>query len=116
MVVFRDGGFADDRHLFINRPFARKVECYEKGTGRPIDCEPLEAKRREALDRLFISDNVLRRDLVPDLLGFKSPLTFKDMGPPKAVSPELGLNGVRIDQLNMVARPPSGATSPSATR
>ena len=38
------------------------------------------------------------------------PLTFKDMGPPKAVSRELGLDGVRIDQLNMVARPPSGAT------
>ena len=63
MVVFRDGSFADDRHLFINRPFARKVECYAKREwADPIDCEPLEAKRREALDRLFISDNVLRRD------------------------------------------------------
>ena len=60
LVVFRDGSFTNARHLLVNRPVAGDAKCYEIRTGEPVDCRPLEPLRRRALDRLLISDNIVR--------------------------------------------------------
>lgn len=75
LVVFRDGSFADGSHYFVNR-FGRTgaSRCYEAESGRPADCGPLEPKRRDARERLEISDLIIQGDLIPEL------------GPPQATA------------------------------
>jgi phosphoglycerol transferase MdoB-like AlkP superfamily enzyme len=65
LVVFRDGSFADGTHYYINRfgP-ATLSACYEVGTGRALNCGLLEERRREALERLEMSDLIIRGDLI----------------------------------------------------
>lgn len=68
LVVFRDGSFADGAHYFVHRFDATFTPaCYEVGTGRTLDCGRLEARRREARERLEISDLVVRGNLIPSL-------------------------------------------------
>ena len=68
LVVFRDGSFADGRHYYVNRLGATSASrCYEVGSGRPVDCEPLEERRREARERLEMSDLIIQGDLIPTL-------------------------------------------------
>jgi phosphoglycerol transferase MdoB-like AlkP superfamily enzyme len=69
LVVFRDGSFADNRHFFINRfgP-ASQCSCYEIGSGRKIDCGELRDKQQQALERLAVSDQILRGNLIPQLI------------------------------------------------
>jgi lipoteichoic acid synthase len=68
LVVFRDGSFVDGRYYFIN---AFEIEsypvCYEVNGDRKVSCASLEARRREAMERLEISDLIIRGDLVPTL-------------------------------------------------
>jgi phosphoglycerol transferase MdoB-like AlkP superfamily enzyme len=66
LVVFRDGSFADGTHYFVNRfgPVSAS-SCYEAATGRAFDCGPLAGLRREARQRLEISDLIIRGDLIP---------------------------------------------------
>jgi lipoteichoic acid synthase len=66
MVVFRDGSFADGSHYFVNRfgPISAS-SCYEARTGQSLPCEPLDAQRRAARQRLEISDLILQGDLIP---------------------------------------------------
>lgn len=110
MVAFRDGSFADDHVLFINSPVAREIGCFDRASGRSLNCKTLETQRREALDRLTFSDSVLRRDLVPVLTRSKPVLTLRDLMPPKPLSAELGLDHVVFLGIDMYAHPPSGAT------
>ncbi len=68
LVVFRDGSFADGRHYFINRFGPTSASsCYEADTGVRLDCGPLEGRRREARQRLEISDLIIQHDLIPAL-------------------------------------------------
>jgi lipoteichoic acid synthase len=69
LVVFRDGGFADDTHYYIQR-FGTEdgPVCLEIATGRPVDCTTLEDQRRAARERLEISDLIVQGDLIPRLL------------------------------------------------
>jgi phosphoglycerol transferase MdoB-like AlkP superfamily enzyme len=68
LVVFRDGSFADGKYYFIN---AYELEpypvCYEVNGDRQVSCAPLEARRKQAKERLEISDLVVRGDLVSTL-------------------------------------------------
>jgi phosphoglycerol transferase MdoB-like AlkP superfamily enzyme len=74
LVVFRDGSFADGRHYFVNRFGSTfSATCYEVGTGRELDCGLLEERRREALERLEISDLIVQGNLIPALLGDGDP-------------------------------------------
>ena len=68
LAVFRDASFADGSHYFVNR-FGRTLasRCYEAATAARIDCEPFEALRREARERLEISDLIVQGDLIPAL-------------------------------------------------
>lgn len=68
LVVFRDGSFTDGRYYFVNRfgPISNST-CYEAATGRSLDCAALEARRREAIERLQISDTIVYGDLIPTL-------------------------------------------------
>ena len=80
LVVFRDGSFADGAHYFINRfgPVSAS-RCYEADSGRPLDCEPLEGRRREARHRLEISDLIIQGDLIPALTaGRDRPAALAD--------------------------------------
>lgn len=68
LVVFRDGSFADGTHYFVNRfgPVSAST-CYQAETGRAFGCELLASSRREARQRLEISDLIIRGDLIPAL-------------------------------------------------
>lgn len=68
LVVFRDGSFADGTHYFVNRfgP-ASASSCYEAATGRRRDCAPLAERRRQARQRLEISNLIVEGDLIPAL-------------------------------------------------
>jgi phosphoglycerol transferase MdoB-like AlkP superfamily enzyme len=69
LVVFRDGSFADGEHFFINRfgPISDST-CFQRLTGERLPCEPLEAVRRAARQRLEMSDLIIQGDLIPALL------------------------------------------------
>ena len=65
LVVFRDGSFADGRSFFVNQPGS--AACFDAATLEAIDCAPLEKEKREALERLTVSDLVIYSDLIPSL-------------------------------------------------
>jgi phosphoglycerol transferase MdoB-like AlkP superfamily enzyme len=65
LVVFRDGSFADGEHYFVGRlGSVASATCYRAETGSPIPCAELEERYREALERLEISDLILRGNLI----------------------------------------------------
>jgi lipoteichoic acid synthase len=68
LVIFRDGSFADGSHYYVNH-FGRTLasRCYDADTAALVDCEPLEARRREARERLEVSDFIVQGDLIPSL-------------------------------------------------
>jgi lipoteichoic acid synthase len=67
-VVFRDGSFVDGEHFFIKRVgSASAAACYDVKTGRASNCESLQALRRVALERLEVSDLIVRGDLIREL-------------------------------------------------
>jgi lipoteichoic acid synthase len=70
LVVFRDSSFVDGTHHLV-RQVGRiaRFTCYEVKTGRVVDCHPLEDRHRAALERLKLSDTVIRGDLIPALNG-----------------------------------------------
>jgi lipoteichoic acid synthase len=67
LVVFRDGSFTDGRVWYVHRVGAVVGTCYEVDTGRAIDCSAVDRQRREALERLKVSDLIVRGDLIPAL-------------------------------------------------
>jgi lipoteichoic acid synthase len=68
LVVFRDSSFVDGTHHLV-RQVGRiaRFTCYEVKTGRVVDCHSLEDRHRAALERLKLSDTVIRGDLIPEL-------------------------------------------------
>jgi phosphoglycerol transferase MdoB-like AlkP superfamily enzyme len=70
LVVFRDGSFTDGTRYYMKR-FGRvsSARCYNVKTGESTDCESLEVLRRAAVERLEISDLIVRGDLIPVLTG-----------------------------------------------
>jgi lipoteichoic acid synthase len=68
LVVFRDGSFTNGTHWYARRVGSPTTGvCYEVGTGRAMDCSVLQAQRREAWDRLEVSDLIVRGDLIETL-------------------------------------------------
>jgi phosphoglycerol transferase MdoB-like AlkP superfamily enzyme len=68
LVVFRDGSFTDGQVFFLNRFGATsRSRCYEVSSGKSTDCTALEGLRRKALERLAVSDLIVRGDLFPGL-------------------------------------------------
>ena len=120
LVVFRDGSFSDGRHHHINRDHPTlSSACYEVGSGERINCAPLQEKRQEALERLEMSDLILKGDLLPMLTKANLPinLSLLDLAPPKSYSKQLGLTHVKIQPEGcMFAHPPSGARFSVATQ
>jgi phosphoglycerol transferase MdoB-like AlkP superfamily enzyme len=64
IVVLRDGSFIDDRFVFLDGP---RPECYATIPVKSVDCRGLADRHREAVERLTISDLILRGDLIPQL-------------------------------------------------
>jgi lipoteichoic acid synthase len=78
LVVFRDGSFIDGKSYFLNRLGAVSARtCYEVKTGQIIDCEPLKASRRMAVEQLEVSDIIVRADLIPDLTDRKGKVPMQ---------------------------------------
>jgi len=76
LVVFRDGSFTDGLTWYAHRVGLTAGTCYAIGTGRRIDCNGVEERRREARNRLEISDFVIRGNLIQGLTqGLAQSLT-----------------------------------------
>jgi lipoteichoic acid synthase len=67
LVVFRDGSFTDGTTWYARHVGLTAGTCYAVHTGQRVDCGPVEPQRREARDRLEVSDLVIRGDLVQSL-------------------------------------------------
>lgn len=67
LVVFRDGSFTDGTTWYAHRVGVTAGTCYAVSTGRPVDCRVAAEQRREARNRLEVSDLVVRGDLVQSL-------------------------------------------------
>jgi hypothetical protein len=52
----------------VNR-FGRTLasRCYDAATAARVDCEPLDAMRQRARERLEVSDTIIQGDLIPAL-------------------------------------------------
>lgn len=68
LVVFRDGSYIDGKHYLVNR-FGPAVNstCYDLEREQRISCEQIQEQRREALERLKVSDLIIRGNLIPNL-------------------------------------------------
>jgi lipoteichoic acid synthase len=68
LVVFRDSSFVDGTHHLVRQlGTIAGLKCYEVATGQVVDCHPLRDRHRAALERLEISDAIIRGDLIPSL-------------------------------------------------
>lgn len=67
LVVFRDGSFTDGLTWYAHRVGLTAGTCYAVRTGRRVDCNGVEERRREARTRLEISDFVIRGNLIQSL-------------------------------------------------
>jgi lipoteichoic acid synthase len=67
LVVFRDGSFTDGTTWYAHRVGVTAGTCYAVKTGQRVDCSMVAGQRREARNRLEISDLVVRGDLIPSL-------------------------------------------------
>jgi len=112
LVVFRDGSFITDTQLFINRRGTRPRMCFDTSTKGSIECAALEPLRREALERLAVSDLVIAGDLIPTMAPASAVhfVRLAELPPPQAYSAELGLEHVVLNETDLDAHPPSGAT------
>ena len=81
LVVFRDGGFADGWHYFIDpSDLGPDFLCYEVQTDRQVSCESLRGRRRQALEQLEISDLIIQGNLVPAMSkGSGGPIAAIDL-------------------------------------
>jgi phosphoglycerol transferase MdoB-like AlkP superfamily enzyme len=68
LVVFRDGSFTDGRTWYAHRVGLAAGTCYAVNTRQRIDCAGIEPRRREARDRLEVSDLVIRGNLIEGLM------------------------------------------------
>jgi phosphoglycerol transferase MdoB-like AlkP superfamily enzyme len=68
LVVFRDGSFADEKNVFMNRfgPI-EGCECHDADTEAITDCRLLTRQREQAARRLRASDSILVGNLVESL-------------------------------------------------
>lgn len=68
LVVFRDGSFTDGMTWYAHRVGVTAGTCYAVKTQRRVECAGIEARRREAMNRLEVSDLVIRGNLIQGLL------------------------------------------------
>ena len=69
LVVFRDGSFTDGTTWYAHRVGLTAGTCYAVKTGQRADCRVVEEQRREARNRLEVSDLVIRGNLIQRLRG-----------------------------------------------
>lgn len=67
LVVFRDGSFTDGTTWYAHRVGLTAGTCYTVKTGRRVDCSIVAGQRREARNRLEVSDLVIRGNLIQSL-------------------------------------------------
>jgi phosphoglycerol transferase MdoB-like AlkP superfamily enzyme len=67
LVVFRDGSFTDGTTWYVHRVGLTAGTCYAVKTGRRVDCTAVHDQRREARNRLEVSDLVIRGNLIQSL-------------------------------------------------
>ena len=67
LVVFRDGSFTDGTTWYTHRVGLTAGTCYAVTTGRRVDCSIVAGQRREARNRLEVSDLVIRGNLIQSL-------------------------------------------------
>ena len=67
LVVFRDGSFTDGTTWYVHRVGLTAGTCYAVKTGRRVDCAVVHDQRREARNRLEVSDLVIRGNLIQSL-------------------------------------------------
>ena len=70
LVVFRDGSFTDGMTWYAHRVGVAAGTCYAVNTRRRVECTGIEERRREALNRLEVSDLVIRGNLISGLMKF----------------------------------------------
>lgn len=68
LVVFRDGSFTDGMTWYAHRVGLAAGTCYAVNTRQRVDCAGIEPRRREARDRLEVSDLVIRGNLIEGLM------------------------------------------------
>jgi lipoteichoic acid synthase len=68
LVVFRNGSLAADDTYLINDPAIGELpSCFAMATAQRLSCASLDARRREALERIQASDRIIRGGLVPEI-------------------------------------------------
>jgi phosphoglycerol transferase MdoB-like AlkP superfamily enzyme len=66
LVVFRNGSLAADGKYLINDPkLGMLPSCFDVATAAEVSCASLDARKREALERIEASDLIIRGGLVP---------------------------------------------------
>jgi phosphoglycerol transferase MdoB-like AlkP superfamily enzyme len=67
-VVYRDGSFSYAGYHAIRQSAARWTgQCFEQSRREPVPCDSLREQQAEALERLRVSDLIIRGDLIPKL-------------------------------------------------
>jgi phosphoglycerol transferase MdoB-like AlkP superfamily enzyme len=67
-VVYRDGSFSYAGYHAIRQSAARWTgQCFEQSRREPVACDSLREQQAEALERLRVSDLIIRGDLIPKL-------------------------------------------------
>jgi phosphoglycerol transferase MdoB-like AlkP superfamily enzyme len=69
VVAFRDGSFVSGQGYFFQQQPGSPT-CFDPAR-KTMDCKELEAHRLEAVERLRVSDTIIRGDLVPRILGVR---------------------------------------------
>jgi len=109
-VVFRNGAFAGGNHVYaLPDVVNEQPACFEIGGRRSIDCAALEPDRRRAREELAVSDAIVRRDLIPNLVRGPIALTFQDLKGPRPFAPGAGIDHAVVSGFDLWAPAPSGA-------
>ena len=73
-VVYRDGSFSYAGYHAIRRPGPRWTgQCFEQSGREPVPCDSLRQQQAEAVERLRVSDLIIRGNLIPKLRGAQGP-------------------------------------------
>jgi lipoteichoic acid synthase len=111
LVVFRDGSFArsDDYLLTTDRS---GPTCFRVGGGIESDCSELALEQRQAIDRLEVSDLIIRGGIPWPLPAgpVQSRVRLSELPTPRPYSDQFTLGNVRITGADLEAPAPSGAS------
>lgn len=67
MLVFRDGSWIDRQHAYMVGPSGIGASAYDRSGRRPVPLQEVTSKVAEAQQQLWLSDAIMRHDLMEDL-------------------------------------------------